>query len=128
MDANLNRVNEGLRVCEDILRFLYDDRMLTARLKKLRHQLTNRILEFPKPYRALVAARDVACDVGKKSAVSVKRKPEWKDIFLANMKRSEEGLRVFEEVSKKLAPRQSRHFQSLRFELYDLEQRALKKF
>ena len=40
MDANLNRAKEGLRVCEDICRFVYDQRQWTSGLKTIRHQLT----------------------------------------------------------------------------------------
>ena len=128
IDANFNRAKEGLRVCEDILRFIYDDRALTGAFKRLRHGCSNILLEFPAPYRILVQARSSADDVGKKSAVSDKKKPRWSDIFTANVKRAEESLRVLEEASKLAAPSRSRQFQSLRFRLYELEKKALEKF
>ncbi|MBI4372641.1 MAG: thiamine-phosphate pyrophosphorylase [Candidatus Omnitrophica bacterium] len=128
IDANLNRAKEGLRVCEDVLRFLYNDRSLTESFKKLRHDCSKIILEFPVPYRALVEARSVGQDVGKKSVILEKQKPGWKDVAVSNLKRSEESLRVLEEASKIIAPRTARRFQALRFKLYELEKRMLQKF
>ena len=39
IDANLNRVKEGFRVCEEITRFILDDHKFTASLKKYRHEI-----------------------------------------------------------------------------------------
>ena len=39
LDASLNRATEGLRVVEDYVRFVLDDRHLTEQLKRLRHDL-----------------------------------------------------------------------------------------
>ncbi len=127
IDANLNRVKEGLRVCEDVLRFLYDDRKLTYSFKKLRHDCSKIILEFPILYRTLVEARSVQRDVGKKSAILQKRKPVWKDLVVSNLKRAEESLRVLEEASKIIASPKASRFQALRFKLYELEKKLLKK-
>lgn len=127
IDANFNRAKEGLRVCEDILRFMYDDRLLTSSFKKLRHDCSKVLLRFPVSYRVLVKSRAVNHDVGKGSFISEKLKPRWKDLFISNLKRAEESFRVLEEASKVIAPRKARRFQSLRFILYELERRALKK-
>jgi len=128
IDANFNRVKEGLRVCEDILRFMHDDRVLTHSFKKLRHDCSKVLIEFPIPYRALVGTREADRDVGKKSVIFEKEKPNWDDLVISNLKRAEESLRVLEEASKVVAPAKSRSFQSLRFKLYELEKRALKRF
>lgn len=127
IDANLNRVKEGLRVCEDILRFMYDDPLLTHSFKRLRHDCSKIILAFPVSYRILVESRAANHDVGKNSFISEKKKPHWKDLFIRNLKRAEESFRVLEEASKVIAPATSRHFHSLRFRLYELEKRALKR-
>ncbi|MBI4358309.1 MAG: thiamine-phosphate pyrophosphorylase [Candidatus Omnitrophica bacterium] len=128
IDANFNRVKEGLRVCEDILRFIYDDARLTRSFKELRHDCSKIILKFPVPYRVLVKMREARKDVGKNSLISEKKKPNWNDVLASNMKRAQEGLRVLEEASKIIARGASRRFQSLRFSLYELEKRVLKKF
>ncbi len=39
IDANLNRLKEGIRVIEDINRYIFDDASLTSTLKQLRHTL-----------------------------------------------------------------------------------------
>jgi thiamine-phosphate pyrophosphorylase len=39
LDASLNRATEGLRVVEDYVRFVLDDRHLTEQFKRLRHDL-----------------------------------------------------------------------------------------
>ena len=117
IDANFNRAKEGLRVCEDILRFVFDDHALTARFKKLRHDCSKILIQFPVPYRALVAKRNSARDVGKQSFVRDK-KPGWSDLLISNMKRVQESLRVLEESSKIIASQKSKRFQTLRFRLY----------
>ena len=127
IDANFNRAKEGLRVCEDILRFVFDDRALTARFKKLRHDCSKILVQFPVPYRALVEKRNSAHDVGKRSFIS-DQKPGWRDLLVSNMKRTQESLRVLEESSKIVASKTSKKFQTLRFRLYELEKRVLKKF
>lgn len=128
IDANFNRAKEGLRVCEDVLRFIYDDRRLTSAFKKLRHDCSKALLKFPVPYHALVQARSSSDDVGKASMILEKKKPHWRDIFISNLKRAEESLRVLEEASKVVAPAESKKFQSLRFRIYELEKRALEQF
>jgi len=44
LDANVNRTSEGLRVLEDLARFCYNDRLLSKRIKELRHSV-RRILQ-----------------------------------------------------------------------------------
>lgn len=128
IDANLNRLKEGLRVVEDVVRFVYDDANLTASLKKIRHGCTQIVRDFPVSYRKLVAARDSNHDVGKRSWISDRTKPDWEDLVTRNLKRAQESLRVLEEISKLIAPTQTERFQSLRFQVYGLEKKVLKKF
>ena len=128
IDANFNRLKEGLRVCEDILRFIFDDRLLTAQFKTLRHDATKILIQFPVSYRTLVQERNSIKDVGKKSVILEKKNLKWTDVLISNMKRSEESLRVLEEASKLIDQKSSKKFQALRFKLYELEKRTLKKF
>ena len=39
IDANLNRIGEGLRLLEDVSRLLLNDGALTQQLKNMRHEL-----------------------------------------------------------------------------------------
>jgi thiamine-phosphate pyrophosphorylase len=119
MDANANRATEGLRVAEDIVRFVLDDAKLTSKLKHIRHE----IMELLKDVRC--GARDVSGDVGAvKSTKSEGRRKDILDVFMANIKRAEESVRVFEETSKLFDPRLGPKFKKLRFELYEIEQQA----
>jgi hypothetical protein len=127
IDANFNRTKEGLRVCEDVSRFVLNDRSLTGSFKRLRHDTSKTILAFPVPYRKLVSARNTAQDVGRKSIIMDQSRPRWKDLVISNLKRSEESLRVLEESSKIIAPKKAKSFQSLRFRLYGLEKKVLKR-
>ena len=38
IDANLNRLKEGVRVIEDIARYVNNDKTLASKLKEIRHQ------------------------------------------------------------------------------------------
>lgn len=128
LDANYNRAKEALRVIEDIVRFLMNDRALTRDFKSCRHELTQALLKFPVPYRKLLAARDSAEDVGKEGWIKDKPgRTRWQDILAANLKRAQEAFRVLEEISKVVAPAKSPAFQKLRFRLYELEKRTLQK-
>jgi hypothetical protein len=37
IDANLNRLREGIRVVEDIFRYIYNNKEISTKLKSLRH-------------------------------------------------------------------------------------------
>ena len=37
LDANLNRLREGIRVVEDIYRYIFNDKSTASNLKTLRH-------------------------------------------------------------------------------------------
>ena len=86
------------------------------------------MLEFPVPLRRIVASRDVCRDVGRNQPAHDRKGPSWRDIFTANLKRSEEAVRVLEELSKIVAPSQAGGFERLRFRIYELEKQSLRKF
>ena len=60
IDANINRALEGLRVCEDIFRFVKRSGKISAELKKLRHEIIEAVMIFPSGM--LLKERDVAGD------------------------------------------------------------------
>lgn len=115
IDANLNRLKEGIRVVEDINRYLYDDKSLTSSLKTLRHKLqsthnTNR-LQY----------RDIANDVQKESIASELSRSSIDDLVIANFSRAQESSRVLEESFKLTEVEKSEIFKNIRYKLYDLE-------
>lgn len=129
VDANFNRAKEALRVTEDFSRFIMNDKALTSDFKKARHRLTRIVLNFPARYSELLNAREAAADVGRHQII--KDKPGalgWQDLMTANLKRAQEAVRVLEEISKAVQPKQAAGLQALRFSLYELEKRSFRKF
>jgi thiamine-phosphate pyrophosphorylase len=122
IDANLNRLAEGLRVLEEAVRLILNDAGATQQLKSLRHNLIRGDL----PFRLeLLQSRDSAQDVGASLEVTGEaREKDLALIVVANFRRSQESLRVLEELAKlpdvslKL---NSDKFKQARFELYTLE-------
>lgn len=121
IDANLNRVMEGIRVCEDIIRFSSDNAILTRKLKDLRHDVFDAIKDLRMEHlEELVSSRDLN-DVGLRSSDSEKTRENLVDLFLANTQRGKESLRVLEEVLKLFDPDLSEKFKKFRFKLYEIE-------
>lgn len=128
IDANYNRAKEGLRVAEDIARFHLRDPALTRALKRIRHDFTKALLAFKTPYRSLVEARNLKEDVGARGLIRDKKRPDWKDLLVSNLRRGQEASRVLEELSRMVEPRKTASFQRIRFRLYELEKNCLRKF
>jgi thiamine-phosphate pyrophosphorylase len=123
LDANANRAAEGLRVVEDVARFLLDDATSAALAKELRHALRQAV-----PASA-VADRDTAGDVGTVITASdemVRRRVV--DLVRANAARAQEALRVAEESAKLLALGESAAiFERCRYATYRLESAVLSR-
>jgi len=127
IDANVDRVGEGLRVLEDVARFLLDDAVLSRRLKTLRHRLSRDIRSLE---GQLLASRRVKEDVGARLGRA--RPPggaeEHEDLpalVRANASRVQQSLRVLEELARlsdSPLRTKSAEFEGCRFEVYDLEQ------
>ncbi|MBU4310482.1 thiamine-phosphate pyrophosphorylase [bacterium] len=127
-DANINRAREGLRVCEEVARFILCDEKLTKKLKGIRHQVTKIIQSLKIDTKKLLAIRDVRKDVGARTYPrSEGKRKNYEDIVTSNMKRVEESLRVLEEFTKKINPSAGARFKRLRFQAYDLERELLEK-
>ncbi|MDP3790239.1 MAG: thiamine-phosphate pyrophosphorylase [Candidatus Omnitrophota bacterium] len=127
IDANANRLTEGLRVCEDTARFILNDKKATQSFKSLRHRTFAAIKKLGADKKLLTAFRDSARDVGKSSIKPEARRNTVSDIFRANVKRSEEAMRVLEEFSKLRNTILADSFKEMRFELYSLEKRIIEK-
>lgn len=125
LDANLNRTKEGLRVCEDICRFIYDDGPGALVFKKMRHELAE--IFFSSLRRKMVAARDVAQDVGKGSIATEMRRRDAGDLLFANLQRVKESLRVLEELMKLSSGASAQRLKQMRYRIYRIEQRMSEK-
>ena len=127
MDANANRVREGLRVAEDVARFLWDDPRLTRSLKKIRHGVTGAEKRLFTSAARRVRSRDVEGDLGRgnlEASERIRRNPS--DLFRANLKRAQEALRSLEEFAKTLGRPEALAFKSLRYECYRAEEMSEK--
>jgi len=115
IDANLNRIREGIRVVEDINRFIYDDKTLSSKLKKIRHSLQ-------KAYsKDRIKNRDILGDVATSTTSSELNRTSIDDIIIANFYRVSESARVLEEVFKLNSSELSQYFKNLRYEIYEIE-------
>lgn len=124
LDANHNRAMEGLRVCEEIARFLLEHHLLTRRLRAIRHEL-GRTLGETDGAVPLVAARNVRRDMGRAFRSGRYRRGHWQTILLANASRVKEALRVLEEFGRLRDDALAHRVQRIRFRFYDWEQAAL---
>ncbi|WP_193150761.1 thiamine-phosphate pyrophosphorylase [Sulfurimonas sediminis] len=119
IDANINRLKEGIRVVEDILRYKDNNKELSSRLKSLRHKA--QIQET----KELLKNRDSINDVLRPSTKSEQNRSSLEDILTANFKRAQESARVLEELFKLDNIDYSENFKTLRYELYTLEKEVL---
>ena len=115
IDANLNRLKEGIRVVEDIMRYRDNNKDFSLKLKQLRHK--SRISEIDK----LLLHRDSINDVLHSTTESELNRTNIKSIIIANFKRAEESSRVLEELFKLYDIKLSEDFKYIRYELYNLE-------
>ena len=128
IDANLNRSREGLRVCEEIARFVLNSKPLTEDLKSVRHGISGIIKNNSGRLNSLAASRDSEGDVLRRSgSESEMKRRGLADIFAANMERVKESLRVLEEFFKLIDNKASAEFCGLRFKVYTIEKKAMKR-
>lgn len=120
IDAAANRAGEGLRVIEDYLRFVLDDRHLTERCKTLRHDLTAALAPISNSDRntSREASRDVGAEVTTPAEQS---REDVTHVVVASFKRLEQSLRSLEEYTKLFDPAIAAELERLRFRTYTLE-------
>lgn len=127
VDANFNRSREGLRVCEEVARFIWNSPALTRQIKEARHSVSAILKRTPATSKILNSSRDTVNDVGRRRrSGSEMFRLDYKDVFSANIQRVKESLRVLEEFFKLLDTKSSIKFAKLRFKVYEIEKKALK--
>ena len=126
IDANLNRALEGIRVTEDISRFILSDKNITSQLKDVRHNIAAGAEKMFPDRTVLLECRDTEKDVGAfiKCGHEFKR-TGTKDILGVNFRRASEALRVLEEFGKLFNVKASLMFKKMRFEVYRIEKKML---
>ena len=124
IDANLNRIGEGLRVLEEFARLSLNDAALTRQLKDMRH----RMLTIDTGMQArLLQARDAGGDIGADMASPGQDNPrDVPEAIVANARRVQESLRVMEELAKDGSlSLDSDTYKEARFALYTIEKELL---
>lgn len=113
IDANLNRISEGLRVIEEYVRFISKHAVLTKKLAFLR-QTINRTETAPLKNLLLRNTEEDmrACDIPAKRS-------DLLAMLKANFKRVQEGLRVMEEYTG------DSRYNRWRYEMYNIEKEVL---
>lgn len=125
IDANANRCSEGLRVLEEIVRFVLEDEELVREFKELRHRVREAARAFSEN---LSLFRDIERDPGRNfSTKSELSRSGLYEVARSNFSRVAEGLRVIEEFGKLIDKRGAEFFKDLRFTLYRLEQTFFKE-
>jgi len=119
IDDNLNRAKEGLRVVEEVARFILNDADHTGKLKAIRQKLSRLPESFPE-ISEIISSRDSVSDVGANA--TLKERKALPDLVRANLSRAQEALRVLEEFCDDGMP-----FQALRYETYVVEKEILEK-
>jgi thiamine-phosphate pyrophosphorylase len=126
IDANINRAKEGLRVIEDISRFVYSKKIHSLKLKALRHGVDSGLKKISPDCTKLLKNRFSDSDVGRKSRnKSEFTRSSMEHILISNFKRVEESFRVLEEVVKLINPGAAADFKELRYKTYELEKEIL---
>ncbi len=126
LDVNLNRIGEGLRLLEDVTRFILNDPELSEQLKNMRHELLpkdrslqTRLLKARRANEDVGAFLDVDSEAERTDAVS---------LVSANSRRVQQSLRVLEELAKVHGDDFGLDwdkFKHARFALYTLEQKMV---
>ncbi|MGM0442981.1 MAG: hypothetical protein ACQEQV_02220 [Fibrobacterota bacterium] len=124
LDANLNRLREGLRVIEEYFRFcLPGEGSQLSRLKEMRHALQDFETEIGRNH--LLARRDSEKDpLSEGMSAREEQRAGLNDLLAANLRRCQESARVLEEYGKVCGYTATvRGAKEMRFSLYTLEKR-----
>jgi len=121
LDANLNRVSEGIRVIEDIFRFRYENSDVNESLRHIRHCVrdSSRMLT-PLLLNNRQADSDPGVSISMNSQID--QRTNHNDMLLANFKRVQEGLRTIEETLKSMEKYEiAKQYERIRFQTYTIE-------
>lgn len=122
IDANLNRLREGIRVVEEFYRFALEDSATATNLKTLRHMV--REIDDGISRKELLTARDSDNDPFSSGQIAKEaERSGLAELLSANIRRAQEAARVLEEYLKVidgLVPL-SYIAKKIRFTLYSIE-------
>ncbi|MFH1317694.1 MAG: thiamine-phosphate pyrophosphorylase [Candidatus Omnitrophota bacterium] len=123
IDANFNRCKEGLRVIEDIYRFILEDDASRKKIRKIRHSLDE--IANEKVLKDAILSRDARGDLGKDVDVLEVNRRDCDQILSINFQRVKESLRVLEEFFKIIIPRRVEDIKKIRYQIYTAEKKSI---
>lgn len=112
---------------EEVARFILNSRSLTSELKRIRHEIDLVIKASPFLSTDLLKERQSLKDVGRTIHIGELRRRDFGDILFANMQRVKESLRVLEEFSKLADKNSALRFKKIRYRIYELEKKVIKR-
>ena len=127
IDANFNRSKEGLRVVEDIYRFICNNGPLIKKLKKIRHSLDG-IIDNEQLRMELLRARNTKKDKGKKVDILEMNRKGLRDIMYINYQRAKESIRVLEELFKIIDKKKVTLLKKTRYDIYAVEKETFTRW
>jgi thiamine-phosphate pyrophosphorylase len=122
IDANINRITEGLRVVEEVLRFVYKEDKIYKILRSIRHKIVKLFIEF---YPQSVLQRASSIDPGR--TAEEKSYKDIRQLVVSNFHRVTESFRVLEEIAKLVNTKKISEVKKLRYKVYDIEKYVVEK-
>lgn len=125
IDANINRMAEGIRVIEDHSRFISENIEINKQLRDIRHKARKILKDIDSD---LISARESLSDNGLKISGNSKldNKTTEKELLLSNFKRIQEAVRSIEENLKVIGEyEKGKQFEKIRFEVYEIEKQYM---
>ena len=120
LDANLDRVREGIRIIEEWCRFGLNNADLTETCKNLRQEVARW------HHAGLRSARDTIHDPGTALTHAAEtQRSNLQDVLQVNFCRVQEALRVLEEYGKLYDGEMAENFKQIRYQVYALESKIL---
>jgi thiamine-phosphate pyrophosphorylase len=119
IDVNLNRLDESLKLIEDITRFHLKNRTLLAKMREIRKNFLQFKQSLPLEY--IIGARRSHRDLGRKARFDSGKKKSSGGLILSNLSRAKESSRIIEETLKTMKISLSRAMKDIRFQIYDFE-------
>lgn len=124
IDVNLNRLDESLKLIEDIARFHIANRALLSQIRKIRSEFR----DFKKslPLRDIIRSRRSSEDPGRPTNFDTRTTKPVSAVILSNLARAKEASRILEETSKTFRAKSSGLMKEIRFKIYDLEKEIIR--
>ena len=113
IDANINRIAEGLRVIEEYSRFVAQSETVTQQLCKIRKEINQSEVHVAQNLHV----RD--CEKDMRAAEKPSARKNLTELLKANFKRIEEALRVLEEYTGHAL------YNRLRYQVYMIEKEVV---